>query len=283
MCLILFAHRIHPVYSLVVAANRDEFHARPTASSHFWQEPDDILAGRDLEAGGTWMGLGRRGQFAAVTNVSGAYEDGQWLSRGDLVQQFLAQDNAAVTFAAGIQEKNYRGFNLLLWDGNSLIYTSNRGGAAETLAPGIYGLANDSLGENRFKVQRGTEALAAATTSATDDDALVGALFALLSDRTTPTTPERRRVPDMSADMQRALGACFIVGQAYGTRASTLAFLTASEGSMIEQVYTPAGIPAGTSHHRMAFTPDSDGSTQRSFTDCCESRRAGVHSDHVPR
>lgn len=257
MCLILVAHQVHPVYPLVVAANRDEFHARPTASSHFWQVPDGILAGRDLEAGGTWLGLGRRGQFAAVTNVSEAHEDGQWLSRGDLVQQFLAQKGSAVAFAAGIQGQKYRGFNLLLWDGNSLTYTSNRGGAPETLAPGIYGLANDSLGESRFKVQRGTEALAAAMASARDDDALVDALFSLLSDRTAPTTAERRRVPGMSAAMLRALGACFIVGEAYGTRASTLVLLTAGGGSMIERVYAPAGIAAGTSHHRVAFTPGS--------------------------
>ncbi|MFN2327340.1 MAG: NRDE family protein [Chromatocurvus sp.] len=262
MCLILVAHRVHPVNSLVIAANRDEFHARPTASSHFWQVPDGILAGRDLEAGGTWLGLGRHGQFAAVTNVSEAHEDGQWLSRGDLVQQFLAQEDSAVAFAAGIQGQKYRGFNLLLWDGNSLTYTSNRGGAAETLPPGIYGLANDSLGESRFKVQRGTEALAAATTGSTDDDALVDALFSLLSDTTAPTTPERRRVPGMSAAMQRALGACFIVGEAYGTRASTVVLLHAGGGSLIERVYAPAGIPAGTSHHRVAFTPDPAGSTR---------------------
>lgn len=262
MCLILVAHRVHPVYPLLVAANRDEFHARPTASSHFWRVPDGILAGRDLEAGGTWLGLGRRGQFAAVTNVSEAHEDGQWLSRGDLVQQFLAHDDSAVAFAAGIQGQKYRGFNLLLWDGSSLAYTSNRGGEAETLPPGIYGLANNSLGESRFKVQRGTEALAAAMTSARDDDALVDALFTLLSDRAAPTTPERRRVPGMSADMLRALGACFIVGEAYGTRASTVVLLAAGGGSMIERVYAPAGIAAGTSHHRVAFTPETAGSTR---------------------
>lgn len=259
MCLILVAHQVHPVYPLVVAANRDEFHARPTASSHFWRVPDGILAGRDLKAGGTWLGLGRGGQFAAVTNVSEAHEDGQWLSRGDLVQQFLAQDDSAVAFPASIQVRNYRGFNLLLWDGNSLTYTSNRGGAPETLPPGIYGLANDSLGESRFKVQRGTEALKAAMTSAGDDDALVDALFTLLSDRTVPTTAERRRVPGMSDAMQRALGACFIVGEAYGTRASTAVLLSAGGGSMIERVYAPSGIPAGTSHHRVTFTPETGG------------------------
>lgn len=246
----------------MVAANRDEFHARPTASSHFWRVPDGILAGRDLEAGGTWLGLDSHGRFAAVTNVSEAREYGQWLSRGDLVQQFLGQDKSAAAFATGIQGQQYRGFNLLLWDGNSLIYASNRGGEPEALPPGVYGLANDRLGESRFKVQRGTEALAAATTSATNDDALLDVLFSLLSDRTVPTTPERRRGPDMSAAMQRALGACFIVGEAYGTRASTVVLLSADGGSMIEHVYAPAGIPAGTSQHRVAFRPDPVGSTR---------------------
>lgn len=258
MCLILVAHRVHPLYPLVVAANRDEFHARPTASSHFWQVPTGILAGRDLEAGGTWLGLNTRGQFAAVTNVSEQHEDGNWLSRGDLVQQFLRQNESATAFPAGINGGCYRGFNLLLWDGTSLAYTSNRGGEPETLPPGVYGLANCALGESRFKVQRGTDALAAAVNAAVDDDALLGALFSLLSDQTPPLTAERRRVPGMSDAMQRALGACFIAGDTYGTRASTVVLLDDNRVSMIERVYAPAGVLAGVSHHSLPLRQNNE-------------------------
>lgn len=254
MCLILLAHRVHPDYPLIIAANRDEFHARPTASSHFWQVPGGVLAGRDLEAGGTWLGIDHRGRFAAVTNVSEEAQDGRWLSRGDLVQAFLAGDASAMAFASGIQGARYRGFNLLLWDSRALAYTSNRG-HPQTLPPGIHGLANAGLGENRFKVQRATDALTAAIAAATDDDSLIHALSELLSDRTTPSVAERRRAPGMSDAMQRALGACFIVGDTYGTRASTIVLLDHRRATMVEQVYAPAGAPAGLSRHRLSFTP----------------------------
>lgn len=253
MCLILVAHRVHPKYPLVVAANRDEFHSRPTASSHFWQLPEGILAGRDLQAGGTWLGLDRRGRFAAVTNVSESRNEENYASRGDLVEQFLRQDTSASAFYAGIQQDNYRGFNLLLWDGESLDYTSNRGGVTETLAPGVYGLANDRLGERRFKVTRGVDALTAAMASKSEESALVDALFAVLSDQTPPATAEQRRVSGLSDAMQQALGACFIAGETYGTRASTVVLLGPGSGHMIERVYAPEGTPAGVSQHHLVL------------------------------
>ena len=252
MCLILIAHRVHPRYPLVVAANRDEFHARPTASSHFWQVPGGTLAGRDLEAGGTWLGLNSRGGFAAITNISEQHKEGNWLSRGELVQQFLGGDTSATAFPPTVQGQRYRGFNLLLWDGKALTYTSNRGGL-ETLAPGVYGLANDRLNESRFKVQRGTDALTAAIDTAPEDDALFDALFSILSDPTPPATPERRRVAGMSEAMQQALGACFIVGDTYGTRASTAVLLNDVKATMIERVYAPSGMPAGVSQHSLSL------------------------------
>lgn len=252
MCLILLAHRVHPRYPLVIAANRDEFHARPTASSHFWQVPGGILAGRDLEAGGTWLGLNSRGGFAAITNISEQREDGIWLSRGELVQQFLDGDAPATAFPQTIQGERYRGFNLLLWDGKTLAYTSNRSGL-QTLSPGVYGLANDRLDESRFKVQRGTDALTAAIDTAEDDNALIDALFSLLSDPTPPTTPERRRVAGMSDAMQQALGACFITGDTYGTRSSTAVLLSDVRATMIERVYAPSGSPAGVSEHSLSL------------------------------
>lgn len=254
MCLILLAHRVHPAYPLVVAANRDEFHARPAASSHFWRLPGGILAGRDLEAGGTWLGVNSAGCFAAITNVSEGHADGDWLSRGDLVQQFLAGEDSADSFASLVDGQCYRGFNLLLWDRATLVYTTNRG-ESEALPPGIYGLANGGLDEGRFKVRRGTAALAAALDSAVDDNDLASALVAALSDHTPPPSPEPRRVPGMSDSMLQALGACFIEGDTYGTRASTVVLLNDHRGTMLEKVYAPGGVLAGTSHHHLAFGP----------------------------
>lgn len=251
MCLILFAAGMHPDYPLIVAANRDEFHARPTASSHVWQVPDGILAGRDLQAGGTWLGVNRRGQFAAITNVSERVQDGDWLSRGDLVKQFLGGANAAVDFAAGIAGERYRGFNLLLRDGDALVHASNRGDTG-VLADGIHGIANADLGEDRFKVRRGTEGIAAALESTRDDDALVRALFAMLTDRTPPPMPERHAA-GLSASEQQALGACFIVGRDYGTRASTLVLIGEHGARVIERIHGPMGADAGCSEHSLPF------------------------------
>lgn len=142
MCLILAAWKVRPEYSLVVAANRDEFHARPAAPAAFWEDKPGILAGRDLEARGTWMGVSRSGKFAAVTNYRGAREPRAAESRGALVTRFLENGDAAAAYVCAIDGKAYSGFNLLASDGEELWTMSNRGGAPRRLEPGIYGLGN---------------------------------------------------------------------------------------------------------------------------------------------
>jgi uncharacterized protein with NRDE domain len=137
MCLIVLAWRAHPDFPLVVAANRDEFHARPAAPAEFWSDQPGILAGRDLEARGTWMGVSRNGRFAAVTNYRGAKEPSAQHSRGALVTGYLnGKDIHSIDGSA------YSGFNLLATDGEELWWSSNRDGAPKKLAPGIYGLGN---------------------------------------------------------------------------------------------------------------------------------------------
>lgn len=136
MCLVLLAWRAHPDFPLVVAANRDEFHARPAAPAEFWSDHPDILAGRDLEARGTWMGVSRNGRFAAVTNYRGGTEPSAKHSRGALVTGFLLDG------AFRIDGSSYSGFNLLATDGDELWWTSNRDGAPKRLEPGVYGLGN---------------------------------------------------------------------------------------------------------------------------------------------
>jgi len=142
MCLILAAWRAVEGIPLIVAANRDEFHARPAAPARFWNDRPTILAGRDLQAMGTWMGVARNGRFAAVTNYRGAREPSAPHSRGALVTGFLASTEPAGAYVSGLQKNEYSGFNLLAYDGTEFWWLSNRDGAPRRLEPGIYGLGN---------------------------------------------------------------------------------------------------------------------------------------------
>jgi uncharacterized protein with NRDE domain len=142
MCLILLAWKAHPRFPLVVAANRDEFHGRAASPAGFWRDQPQILAGRDLEAKGTWMGLSRDGRFAAVTNYRGGTEPRAEKSRGALVVEFLSGRLAPNEYLKAVPGKVFSGFNLLASDGEELWWMSNRDGAPRQLAPGVYGLGN---------------------------------------------------------------------------------------------------------------------------------------------
>ena len=139
MCLILVGWKVHAGVPLVVAANRDEFHGRPAARAAFWADQPDILGGRDLQAGGTWMGVSRHGRFAAVTNYRGATEPGAAQSRGSLVTRYLL--GASVPQLAE-RKAVFSGFNLLASDGAELWWLSNRDDDPRRLEPGWYGLGN---------------------------------------------------------------------------------------------------------------------------------------------
>jgi uncharacterized protein with NRDE domain len=145
MCLIVLAWRAHPEFPLIVAANRDEFHARPAAPAAFWEDHPALLAGRDLEARGTWMGVSRTRKFAAVTNYRGAKEPRAVESRGALVSRFLSNGARPGEYIESLKANLYSGFNLLVSDGEELSWMSNRGGEPKGLKPGIYGLGNTLL------------------------------------------------------------------------------------------------------------------------------------------
>jgi len=142
MCLILVAWQRHEAFPLVVSANRDEFHARSAARAGFWKDHPAILAGRDLEAMGTWMGVSRSGRFAAVTNYRGGRDPGARESRGKLVLNFLLDAVPPEKYSTSIKPSSYSGFNLLLSDGKELWWLSNRDGGARRLQPGFYALGN---------------------------------------------------------------------------------------------------------------------------------------------
>jgi len=241
MCLVLFAYDPDSEHPLVVAANRDEFYARPATSAHFWEDAPQILAGRDLSAGGTWLGVSTRGRFAAVTNFAEEGPSDAPLSRGRLPETFLAGNDSAHHFAHHLHTSAYRGFNLLLWDGAALVYTSNRG-HTQDLPPGVYGLANAELGATWPKVTYGRRALAGAIAAGAHADSLVE----LLADRSVPpdeALPRRGR----PLELERRVAPAFIVGDDYGTRASTAVIFNrprrggAPGVSFVEQQYGPGG------------------------------------------
>ena len=247
MCLILLAWRVHPDYPLVVAANRDEFFARPTAPAGFWADAPEIFAGRDLEAGGTWLGATRRGRFAALTN----YRDPARIrrgtpSRGELVAAFLQGEAAPADYVARLRPRagDYNGFNLLVGDGRDMHYFSNvaeESGHIGPLAPNVYGLSNHLLDTPWPKVARGKSALTAAL------DALPEAepLFELLRDDHQAADEELPRT-GVSLEWERLLSAAFIRSPAYGTRSSTVVLRdTAGNTTFIEQTWDRDGGPAG--------------------------------------
>jgi len=151
MCLILVAWKVHARFPLVVAANRDEFHGRPAARAAFWDDKPEVLAGRDLQAGGTWMGVSRGGRFAAVTNYRGGTEPGAAQSRGALVTRYL--EGVGVPELAE-RKTAYSGFNLLASDGSELWWLSNRDGGPRRLEPGWYGLGNLLLDSPEVEVHK---------------------------------------------------------------------------------------------------------------------------------
>ena len=249
MCLIVFAYDHHPDYELIFAANRDEFYDRPTAPARFWEEQPKILAGRDLKAGGTWMGTTRAGRIAAVTNVrdpDGHRDDAP--SRGMLVTDYLngnrtPEDHA--TRLAGRAER-YNGFNLLVGNLKTLWYCSNRDGASQQITPGIHGLSNHRLDTEWPKVKRAKGEIDLLIQK---EELTPESLFELLADRTRP--PEED-LPDTGVpeEWERVLAPIFIASPSYGTRSSTVLLIRRDgQVTFAERSFEAGGEPAGTEHH----------------------------------
>jgi len=217
MCLIVVGWRVHPDYPLVVAANRDEFYARPSSAIARWPDAPYVIGGLDLEAGGTWLGLTESGRFAAVTNVREPGMAKGLVSRGSLTRNFLTADTPALTYAEGIAPDRYSGFNLLLADGESLVYCSNRDGRPRTLQPGIYGLSNHLLDSPWPKLLAARQAFAEALPSLPDETAF----FDMLADQCIVPDANLPRT-GVSIEWERLLSAVFVKSENYGTRASTV-------------------------------------------------------------
>jgi uncharacterized protein with NRDE domain len=253
MCLLVVAWRSHPRYRLVVAGNRDEFHDRPAAPLGWWSDAPDVAGGRDLRAGGTWLGLAHSGRFGLVTNfrdANGAAPEAP--SRGQLVPGFLLGRSSASAFLDALQPgiDAYAGFNLLVGDAGGLHYCCNVGDTRpRELAPGIYGLSNHRLDEPWPKLVRTRERFAAALAHPDPEPA---GLFDLLADPTPapPQSPPDRGLPP---DLERALSAPFVRHALYGTRCSTVVLVEHGGRTVVlERRFDPAGAQAGAA--RVEFT-----------------------------
>ena len=219
MCLILLAHGAHPDYPLVIAANRDEYYQRPAARAAFWEDHPHILAGRDLEGMGTWLGVTRAGRFAALTNFRDPSErKTDAPTRGRLVSAFLASDEGPRAYLEEVAAlaPRYKGFNLLAGDVDGVYYFSSRQSSVQKLSPGIHGLSNHLLDTPWPKVARGKERLQAALAQEPSAEALLD----LLHDREAAAESELPAT-GIGAEMERVLSPALIVSPEYGTRAST--------------------------------------------------------------
>lgn len=248
MCLALIALDTHPRYRLIVAANRDEFYRRPTAQAAWWEDAPELLAGCDLEQGGSWLGVTRSGRYALVTN----YRSGDTPlldgapSRGLLVTDFLLDNAAPANYLESLQENDglYNGYNLIIGDPKQLWYHSNRSGEIKQLPPGVYGLSNHLLDTPWPKVKRGKETLFGLLEE--EGETLIQGLFTMLWDH---TRADDAHLPDtgISIEWERLLSSAFIVSEDYGTRSSTVVLVEKSGKTLfIERSYGPGGQPGST-------------------------------------
>jgi uncharacterized protein with NRDE domain len=248
MCLLVFAWNHHPRYRLIFAGNRDEFHDRPAAPLAWWDDPRQILGGRDLQAGGTWLAVSRRGRFGVVTNFRDMQRPLPGApSRGLLITNYLAGEGDGRAFLNGLATTaaEYGGFNLLLADEQAMLYASNRSAEfSRTLSAGIHGLSNHLLDTPWPKLEvtraRFERLIAAAEPPFAE-------LFEMLGDR---TPAQDHLLPDtgVGPEWERLLSSPFIVSERYGTRCSTV-LRVGRDGrvEIRERRFDPAGRMSGSS------------------------------------
>jgi uncharacterized protein with NRDE domain len=246
MCLILLALDRVPQRPWLLLGNRDEFHARPTAAAAAWDDAPDIIGGRDLEAGGSWLALNRSGCFAAVTNVRSGIPARSPRSRGDLVAGFVRGADTPEHYARGISERHdeYGPFNLVVGDGAAVWGVSSARHEPWRLLAGVHVLSNGAPDVNWPKTQRLQTDFERLLKNGKIQDA---ALLGLLGDSTLPRDEE---LPDtgVGIELERLLAPVFIRGDSYGTRASTLAYAQAGGGMILhERRFGPGGAPLGES------------------------------------
>lgn len=249
MCLVVLSIGQHPDYPLILAANRDEFHARPTQDAHWWPDKPDIVGGRDLQAGGTWLAAHRSGRFATVTNFRDAKPtSAEHRSRGELVTGFLEGTSAPQEYVATIDEDAYAGFNLIVGTTTDVAYLSNREDGSRRLQAGVYGLSNALLDGPWDKVKRSKQKLARLLESNVVNES---SLMRLMGDRDKGPVDEVEK-GRLAFDVAHAITAPFIVMPHYGTRCTSIMLADArGKWQIIERRFDAGGI--GTGESRFSF------------------------------
>ena len=250
MCLVVLAWNPSAPRRLALVGHRDELHARPALPMHWWDAPV-MLAGRDLEAGGTWLGADRAGRFGVVTNFRGGPAPSGGPSRGALIPRFLAGARSPSSFLAELAQEapRYAGFSLLLGDRHELGYLCNAvADGPQLLAPGLHGLSNGPLDAPWPKVTRSSARLAARLEQPLGSAA---ELLELLADRAPAPDAE---LPDTGIGLEgeRRLSPPFVVNAVYGTRAASALLLDADGGlEAVERTHAPDGSATGEWHFRL--------------------------------
>ncbi len=255
MCLVFLAYDVHPRYRLIFAANRDEFYARPTLPLQYWADHPEILAGRDLEGMGTWLGMTTTGRFAALTN----YRDPKSVkndapSRGHLVADFLGTNLSPADYLRklGTRAEAFNGFNLLVGDRKNLYYGSNRGDRSRRLLPGLYGLSNHLLNTPWPKVRSGLNQLKDLITK--ENTQLVDRLEEILQNRDVPPDD---MLPDtgVGVEWERLLAPIFISSLTYGTRCSSIITIGRDGAVFFKEIIwdRKAHIPTAEDSHEFSF------------------------------
>ncbi|MGD1842922.1 MAG: NRDE family protein [Thermonemataceae bacterium] len=238
MCLIVIANEVHPQYKTILVANRDEFYERDTQAIHFWEESPNLLAGKDLVAGGTWIGVTKEGKLAAITN----YRDPKRIlddapSRGHLTKNYLQNDWEPLKYLMRMQFRaaEYNGFNLILGDKEDLFYYSNYERIIKKMDAGIFGLSNHLLDTPWPKVERAKQKIK--DYLLTHQSLVISDLFALMKDT---HQPEDEALPHTGVPLEweRILSSMFIKSPKYGTRSSTVILWDYSDHiTMADRVY----------------------------------------------
>jgi uncharacterized protein with NRDE domain len=253
VCLVVLAIRQSRRYPLILAGNRDEFHARPTQRAGWWGDKPGIVGGRDLQAGGSWLALHRSGRFATVTNFRDAEPlSADFRSRGHLVTEYLEGGKSPFDYVSAIDTERYAGFNLIVGDAHQAAYVSNRGAGPRELTAGVYGISNALLDAPSDKVLRSKSGL---RTLLKNDAANETTMLRLLADR-EPGPVEEVRPGALGFSTGHAITAPFIVTPTYGTRCSTIVLADGdSSWQFTERRFDAAGIAVGDCRYSFGEAP----------------------------
>jgi uncharacterized protein with NRDE domain len=225
MCILFFAIKQHPKYPVIICANRDEFHQRPTQAMHWWQKNDNpnvLLAGKDLQAGGTWLGLNQQGRFSALTNYrEPLLFDKSKKSRGDLVIQALASTNEVTTKLLGNSAYQYNGFNLVFGQLNNLVCFDSVSKKQHTLKAGFHSLCNGALDDIWPKMKLGKNQLTNAISNREEHPLNIETLFSLMQNN---QQAEAENLPNTGVPLnwEQLLSSIFIISPDYGTRTTNI-------------------------------------------------------------